>query len=254
MDHIHATGILRSPFPDIWPPAVIKNDKGELDGFDVEVLREVGKRIGVKVDYVTNADGSIITWEEQTSGNWQGKYDIVINSMTPTAKRAEHVAFPVNYYYTIGVLAVHRDNTSIHTPADASGKRIGALKASKYDQYLRRQPFGIVGVPPITYKIENPTIVNFDHEDDVFSALAKGDGVELDGFVNDVPIVMSLIKEGKPFKIIGQPLYHTPSAVAILPGDPELADLLAKTVEAMRADGTLSKLSTKWFEYDMINE
>jgi polar amino acid transport system substrate-binding protein len=251
LDRIKQTGALRSPVPDIWPPGVIKNEAGELDGFDVAVLREIGKRMGVKIEYVTNPDGSIVTWAEQTSGNWGGKYDIVVNSMAPIAKRAEHLAFPVNYYYQLGVLAVHRDNTIIKKPADASNKRIGALKGANYEMYLRRQPFGIVNAPPVTYKIDDPIIVLYDHEEQAFDALAKGDGVEIDGFVNYLPTVMELIKEGKPFKIVGQPLYRVPQAVAILPGDPELAELLKTTVDQMQADGTLSKLSMKWYEFDL---
>lgn len=244
---------MSSPVPDIWPPFVIKTDTGDIDGFDVEVLREIGRRMGVEIKYVTNPDGSIVTWDEQTSGQWGGKYDIVVNSMTPTAKRAEHLVFPVAYYYGISVLATHRDNVLIKTPADASGKRIGALKSAVYELYLRRQPFGIVGAPPITYKIDNPVIVTFDHEEEAFDALAKGDGIELDGVVNYLPVVMALIKEGKPFKVVGQPLFRVPQAVAIQPGDPEFAALLEKTVDDMHADGSLTKLSMKWFDFDLTS-
>ena len=251
LDHIRSTGVIRAPAPDIWPPQAIKNANGEFDGFDVAVLREIAKRIGGKFEYVYEKDGTIVTWDEQTSGKWDGKYDIVVGSMTPTAKRAEHLAFPVNYYDGIGVLAVHRDNTTIRTPADASGKKIGALAKSQYDHYLRREPVGIVGIPEFTYKIDKPIVVNFAHEEDVFSALAKGDGVELDGFVNLLPAVLALIKDGKPFKVVGQPLYRVPHAIAILPGDEEYAALLKKTVDEMHADGTLKALSMKWFEYDM---
>jgi len=251
LDHIRATGVIRSPAPDIWPPQAIKTDSGEYDGFDVAVLREVARRMGVKVEHVTNDDGSNIAWKEQTSGDWKGKYDIVVGSMTPTKKRAEHLAFPANYYDGVGVLVVHRDNTTIHAPADASGKRIGALTGSQYENYLRRVPPGIVGVPDFTYKIDNPVIVNFEHEEDVFAAMAKGDGVEIDGFVNLLPAVMALIKEGKPFKIVGQPLYRVPHSVAILPGDEELAAVIKKTIGEMHADGTLSKLSMKWYDYDL---
>jgi polar amino acid transport system substrate-binding protein len=253
LDRIQASGVLRSPYPDIWPPAVIKNDKGDLDGFDVEVLREIGRRIGVKIDYVVNPDSSIITWEEQTSGQWQGKYDIVVNSMTPTAKRAEHVAFPVSYYYGIGVLAVNRNNAEIKTPADASGKRIGVLKASIYEKYLQREELGIVGIPPVTYKIDNPQIIEFVHEEEAYDALSKGDG-SIDGTVNSLQIILELIKQGRPLRVIGQPLYRVPQSVAILPGDEEFAALLKKTVEDMHADGTLSKLSMKWFDYDFTED
>lgn len=251
LDRIHSSGVMRSPVPDIWPPGVIRNEKGELDGFDVEVLHEVGHRMGVKIEYVTNPDGSIITWEEQTSGNWQGKYDIVLNSMTPTAKRAEHVAFPTSYYYAIGVMAVHRDNTTIKTPSDASGKRFGVLKASQYEMYLKQQPFGIVNLPPFTYKIKNPIIIEYDHEEEAYDALAEGDGIKLDATVNLLQVILSLIDSGKPLKVVGQPLYRVPQAVAILPGDGEFAAAVKQAVESMRADGTLKTLSMKWFKYDL---
>jgi polar amino acid transport system substrate-binding protein len=251
LDRIEKTGVLLSPQSDIWPPYVIKEANGDLTGFDVEVLREIARRMGVTVKYVTAPDGTTYTWKEQTSGQWHGAYDIVVNSMTPTAERAKHVAFPVTYYYALGVLAVHKDNTTIKRPVDASGKRIGALKSANYELYLRRQPFGIPDAPPVTYKIDNPVVVTFDHEEQAFEALAKGDGVELDGVVNYLPVVMALIKEGKPFKIVGQPLYRVPQSVAIMPGDDELAALLKKIVGEMHADGTLSKLSMKWFEFDM---
>src|SRR5262245_38591522 len=136
LDHVRSTGILRAPAPDIWPPQAIKNENGEYDGFDVAVLRELARRMGVKVDFVVNSDGSLIPWKEQTSGDWKGQYDIVVGSMTPTKKRAEHLAFPANYYDGLGVLVVHRDNTNIHAPTDASGKRIGVLTGSQYENYL----------------------------------------------------------------------------------------------------------------------
>lgn len=251
LDRIRETGVLVMAEPDLWPPYVVRNDKGEFDGFDVEVFREIARRMGVEAKYVRNPDGTVITWEEQTSGQWGGKYDIVVNSMTPTAKRAEHVEFPAAYYYGIGSLAVHRDNTAIRTPADASGKRIGALKTSIYEVYLRREPMGIAGMPPISYKIDNPVIVTYPHEDDAFSALAKGDGAELDAMVNYLPVILEQIKAGNPFKIVGQPLFRTPQCVAILPGDPEFAAELKRVVDEMHADGTLSNLSMKWFEIDL---
>ena len=253
LDLIRSTGVIRAPAPDIWPPQAIKNDKGDFDGFDVAVTREIARRIGAKLDYVKNPDGSVITWEEQTSGQWQGKYDIVVGSMTPTAKRAEHLTFPANYYDGIGILVIHRDNTTIRTPADASNKRIGALAGSQYDHYLRRQPVGIIGIPEFSYKIDNPVIVNYEHEEDAYDALAKGDGVVLDAFVNLLPTVMALIKEGRPFKVIGTPLYRVPHSVAILPGDDEFAVLIKKTVDEMHADGTLKKLSMQWYEFDMTS-
>ncbi len=254
LDRIMETGIIRTPRPDIWPPAVVQLPDGTLTGMDVEVMREIARRIGVEVEYVTHPDGSTITWEEQTSGNWGGLFDVVVNSMTPTEERAEYLAFPATYYYSMAVLAVHKDNTDIRSPADASGKRIGVLRGSTLEMYLRQEPFGIVGVPPFQFRIDNPEIVAFDHEEQTVAALVRGDGVEIDGYVNYLQQVLALIDQGAPIKVVGQPLFLDPQAIAIQPGDDELAELLRKTVEEMHADGTLSQLSMEWFDYDFTKQ
>ena len=207
-----------------------------------------GRRLGVEVRRMDE----VVTWAEETGGHWGGKIDLSIGSMTPTAKRGENLDFPAIYTYAIAALGVHRDNTTIRTPTDASGKRIGVLKSATYELYLRREPFDIEGMPPVTYKIEKPVIVTFEaREGDVFDALAKGDGIELDAVVTYLPTLMSLIKSGMPFRIIGQPLFRAPQAVAIEPGDPELAAVLKKIIDEMHTDGTLSELSMKWFDFDM---
>lgn len=254
LDHIMETGVIRTPLPDLWPPAVVQMPDGTLSGMDVEVMREIARRIGVEVEYVTHPDGSIITWDEQTSGQWNDQFDIVVNSMTPTEERAQYLSFPAIYYYGMAVLAVHKDNTDIRAPADASGKRIGALRGSTLEMYLRQQPFGIVGVPPFQFRIENPEIVAFDHEEQTVAALVRGDGVEIDGYVNYLQQVLALIEQGAPIKVVGQPLFLDPQAIAIQPGDPELAELLRQTVEDMHADGTLSRLSMEWFNYDFTQQ
>ena len=62
---------------------------------------------------------------------------------------------------------------------------------------------------------------------------------------------MRLIEDGKPFKIIGTPLYRVPQAVAIQPGDAEFAAQMRTVVEDMRQDGTLRALSLEWFAIDV---
>jgi polar amino acid transport system substrate-binding protein len=248
LDEVLRTGELLAPYPEISPPYVLKDNKGRLTGFDVEVLGEIGRRLGVQVRYVIREDGSNYSWEEQTSGRWQGKYDIVVNSMTPTAERAEKLVFPATYYHALGVLAVHQQNKTIRALSDASGKRIGAVKAANSELYLRRGFSGIVDASPVAYQIDDAIIAGYDQEDKAFEALADR---ELDGVMSYLPAAMAQIKRGKPFRVIGQPVYRVPQALAIMPGDPEFADLLATIVDGMHADGTLRNLSIEWFEFDL---
>jgi len=248
LDRIMKSGELRMPNEPGWPPYSYINEQGIYTGFDVEVAREVARRMGVTLKIVDKPDGSNFTWEEQTSGNWNGAYDVVIGSMTPTAKRDENLDFPVIYYYAMASLAALKDDNSINAPADASGKRVGVLKAANYEYYIRQQPFGIVNMEPISYEINDPVVVTYDTQQAPFDALEKH---EIDAFIDYLPTIMDLIKQGRPFKIVGRPLYRVPQAVAIEPGDPELAQLLTKIVTEMHDDGTLGKLSKQWVNFDM---
>lgn len=251
LDRVLTTGVLRVPNNSSWPPYSFIDEKGQTTGFDIDVAAEVARRLGVKLQVLPNPSSLNHTWAEQTSGNWKGAYDAVIGSMTPTAKRDLNLDFPVIYYYAIGSLAVHRDNTTINVPADASGKRIGVMKAANYEMYVRREPFGIPGMDPPVYKIDDPVVVTFDSGTGPYEALEKGDGAEIDAFIDYLPTIMRLIQEGKPFRIIGTPLYRVPQAVAIQPGDPEFARAMKTAVDAMREDGTLRAISLKWFSVDM---
>ena len=245
LDRIRERGIILVATDPVWPPISWRRDDGEFDGFDVDVAKEIARRMGVDIEFVTP------TWEEITAGHWGGRWDLSVGSMTPTEKRAENLEFPTHYYFGMSVLVVHQDNQTIRVPADASGKKIGVLKASVYEKYLTREPLNIVGMMPIQYKIEQPIIVSYEWENEVYDALAKGDGIELDAMIGFITNAMHEIRQGRPLKIIGTPLQLTPSSLAIEPGDPEFAALLRQIVEGLREDGTLSRLSVKWFEFDL---
>src|SRR3546814_9725822 len=58
------------------------NDKNEMDGFDVDVGKEIAKRLGAELKIVTPS------WDIITAGNWGGRWDMSVGSMTPT-KRSE---------------------------------------------------------------------------------------------------------------------------------------------------------------------
>jgi polar amino acid transport system substrate-binding protein len=63
--------------------------------------------------------------------------------------------------------------------------------------------------------------------------------------------LMQQINNGAPFRLVGQPLTYTPSSLVVDRGDNDLAAALKEIVEAMQKDGTLTRLSMKWFDFDL---
>jgi polar amino acid transport system substrate-binding protein len=66
-----------------------------------------------------------------------------------------------------------------------------------------------------------------------------------------LPTLNEAIKNGYPLRILGDPAFYEPLAVATDKGDPEFDAKIAEVVKAMHEDGTLSKLSQKWYGVDL---
>jgi len=229
-----------------YPPFSFVNANNEMDGFDVAVATEFAKRLGVGVEIVTPG------WDVITAGHWAGRWDICIGSMTATKERGEVLDFPAIYYYTPAAVAVHKDNTTINSAKDLSGKRIGVEVATTYEAYLNRNlVIDAQGAPPVVYKVDNPVVTPYESEPLAFEDLKLGDGVRLDAVVAGLLTITDQIKNGGPYKVVGEPLFDEPIAVAIDKGDPELAAKVVEIIDAMRADGTLEALSQKWLGADV---
>jgi polar amino acid transport system substrate-binding protein len=231
-----------------YPPQSSLDENNEFVGFDIDVGKEIAKRLGVEIEFVTPG------WDVITAGKWAGRWDISVGSMTPTKARREVLDFPAIYYYTPASLVVNKDNTSITKPSDASGKKIGAAVATTYESYLKKDlVIDAEGAPPFTYQINDANIQTYDTDNLALDDLRLGDGVRLDAAITALPTIKAAIDNGYPIKVIGQPLFLEPLSVAIDKGDPEFGAKLAEIVKAMHDDGTLSKLSEKWYGVDLTS-
>ena len=246
LDRVMSKGVLVMSTDPEYPPQSSLDENNEFVGFDIDVGRQIADRLGVKVEFVTPS------WDVITAGNWAGRWDVSVGSMTPTAARREVLDFPAVYYYTPAALVVHADNTSIAEPAAASGRTIGVGVATTYENYLKKDlVIDAEGAPPFEYRIDDANIQTYDTDLLALDDLRLGDGVRLDAAVTALPTVMDAIRQGYPLKVVGDPLFLEPLSVAIDKGDPEFAAKLAEIVEAMHEDGTLSELSMKWYGADL---
>ncbi|MGO1120673.1 transporter substrate-binding domain-containing protein [Rhodovibrionaceae bacterium A322] len=244
LDRVMSNGVLKVATDANWPPMSFLNENNEMDGFDVAVAREIGKRMGVEVEFVTPQWGVI------TAGNWNGRWDISVGSMTPTTERAKVLSFPGVYYYTPAVLAVHSD-ADVDSVDDVNGKRIAATQASVYELYLNKDlVIDAQGVPDFDYKIDVGELKSYESTTTALDDLRLGNGVRVDAIVAGLPTFVTAKDNNYPVKVIGTPLFYEPLSAAIDIGDPEFNDKVAGIISDMHADGTLTKLSEKWHGLD----
>lgn len=239
-------GTLIASTDPAYPPQSSRNPQGEFEGFDIDVTEEIAARLGLDgVRYVTPAFDAI------TSGNWSGRWDVSVGSITITPEREKVLLFTQPYYFTPASVSVHQDNGDIRDlDSDLAGKTIGVCQACSYELYLKGQ-LKLEG-KQVTSVVENPEIKVYDTDSTAIQDLALGDGVRLDAVMSALPTLEQAIENDTPIKIVGDPMFYEPLGVGVDRGSPEDPQAFFQEVngiiQEMHSDGTLTELSKKWYD------
>jgi polar amino acid transport system substrate-binding protein len=242
-------GTLRISTDANYKPQSFKNADGSWEGFDIEVGREIAKRLGVQAEFLD------ISFDVITAGTWNGRWDINVGSMTITAERKQALLFTTPYYYTPAAFVVHNDSTAT-TVEELAGKNVGVGTATTYQRYLE----GNLQLEGETIAVPAPqaTVRVYDTDLLAIDDLKLGNGTRLDAVLTALPTAENAIKEGAPLKILGKPVYYEALAVALdLKSPLDSASLQAEistAIEAMRADGTLTRLSMQYYGVDLTSK
>lgn len=106
---------------DSFPPMGFRDDKNEIVGFDVDLAKEVGKRMGMEVVLQP------INWDTKELELDSGNIDVIWNGLTITDERKQAMDFTVPYLENDQVIVVKKDSP-IKTKADLAGKNVGVQK------------------------------------------------------------------------------------------------------------------------------
>ncbi|MFY9914261.1 MAG: transporter substrate-binding domain-containing protein [Nocardioidaceae bacterium] len=236
--------IIVSTDPKYPPQSSLDEKTGKYVGFDIDVATAIADRLGVQIEFTTPA------WESITSGRWNGRWNMSVGSMTPTNDRQKVLDFSQPYYYTPAVVVVNKANTSVQDlSTDLDGATIGVCGGCTYEQFLNKS-LAIKGFT-FDFVIDDAKAVGYDTDTSALNDLALGDGTRLDAVITSLTTAQGFIDAGKPVKIVGDPVFYEPLAVAIDKSsrdDPaSFAAAVDKIVGELHSDGTLSKLSKKWY-------
>jgi polar amino acid transport system substrate-binding protein len=228
-----------------WPPQSYLDDSNEMVGFDIDVSKEIAKRLGVEVSFETP------DWATLTGGRWQGRYDLGVGSVTPTKARAQVIDFVGVYYFSPYVYVVHKDSTA-KSVTDLNGKVIGVETATTSEDFInRRLEIDAPGLPPVEYKLEPGEVRTFADSMLPFDDLRLGDGVRLSAVIAPEQTALNAIKNGYPLRVVeGDYAFREPLVVIAEKVDPEWTAKVGSIIEEMKKDGTLATLTTKWYGKD----
>jgi len=219
---------------------------GSYQGFDIDTATEIGKRLGVRVEFVTPK------WEVITAGGWSGRWDISVGSMTITADRQKILDFSPPYYYTPAQMAASKAS-GITTLDGLAGKTVCAGKSTTYLDWLSGKKLDFGTLSPTTTPPAGVKTVSLDTDADCPQTWAAGRN-DFQGWLSSSTTVQGAIDKGLPVVKVGDPVYAEPLAVAVDKSGPNDSDFVARLtdiVNAMHADGTLTASSMKWFKADL---
>lgn len=213
-----------------FPFTFSKMDK--LQGFEVDVWNEIAKRADYKVEFITSSFSGLFGMLEA------GHIDTIANQITITEARLAKYAFSTPYVIDGVQVVTRKGRNDINGINDLKGKKVAVNLGSNFEQVLRK------------FDTKNEiNIITYDTNIEQDVALGR-----IDAFVMDRVSSAQLIKKaGLPLQLAGQPFEKIENAMPFLnkPSQLIIRDQVNKALAAMRADGTLSEISNKWFDSDI---
>lgn len=218
---------------DSFPPMGFRDDKNEIVGFDVDLAKEVGKRMGMEVVLQP------INWDTKELELDSGNIDVIWNGLTITDERKTAMDFSKPYLQNDQVIVVKKDSP-IKTKADLAGKNIGVQKGSSaYDAFT---------ADPISQ--QTASLNEYPENVSALSDLGIG---RIDAVIVDSIVARYYITSEKAeYVVLSESLSPELYGVGIKKGNTELQTQIQDALDAMIADGTAATISTKWFGEDII--
>jgi cystine transport system substrate-binding protein len=231
LDAIKKNGTLNVGLEGTYPPFSFVGEDGKLTGFEVEFSEALAKELGVKVKL------SATPWAGILAALESKRLDVVINQVTISDERKKKYDFSEPYTISgIQALTKTQNAGTIKTAKDLEGKKVGVGLGSNYEQWLKEN------VPAAIVK-------TYDDDPTKYQDLRVG---RIDAILVDRLAALDLIAKTKEqLAVAGEPFSRLESGIALRKGEPELLAAINKAIDKLRADGTLAKISQKYFKADV---
>lgn len=229
LNQVKSAGTLKIGTEGTYAPFTYHDAAGKLVGFDVEIGREIAKRLGVEAEFLEGK------WDGLIAGLDANRYDVVINQVGITDARKAKYDFSDPYITSKAVLIVSGKNDDIKSFADLKGKKSAQSLSSNFGKIAEANGASLVGT---------------DGFDQSIQLVLNG---RADATIND-SLSFYDFKKHKPdadVKIVAEEDKADASGVIVRKGEPELVEAINKALTEIKADGTYKKISETYFGTDV---
>lgn len=212
--------------PSFAPFEMQAEGSDELTGFDMDLIRAIGKQLGYKVEISAMGFDALIPALQADN------IDVALAGMSITEERKQQVIFSDPYYKSGLLVMVPKDNNDIKSIDDLKGKRIavqigttGAFRAEK---------------------VEGAKVTAFN---DNGSAVLEMKNGAADAVINDAPVLKYFLAQGgsEYAKTVGDVLNAEDYGIAVKKGNDKLAAEINGALNELKKNGEFDNIYSKWF-------
>jgi putative glutamine transport system substrate-binding protein len=208
----------------------LKNpSSGEVEGFDVDIAKQLAKEI--------LGDESKVEFKEVTSKTRipllnNGDIDAIVATMTITEERKKEVEF-TDVYFEAGQSLLVKKGSKIKSIKDLNkGTKVLAVKGSTSAINIRE-------------KAPETTVLEFENYAEAFTALKTKQG---DALTTDDAILYGMADEDPSYELVGGTFTEEPYGIAVKKGNIELVDALNEALKKIRDSGKYDEIHNKWIK------
>ena len=216
-----------------WPPMEMKDKKGKMTGYEIDLINAMGEAAGFQVKFIE------VPWKTIFTGLEKGNYDAVLASVSITESRKDKYDFSEPYFTTEQLFVVPKAKRE----EPLREKSIAAFKLTTGAEALR------------LYQKVNIAFYTVEETDKAFKDLSKG---LIDGVLCDSPMAVDYATYNNTYKDKfalttcllpdGVQIPKENYGIAVRKGNAEVLDLINQGLHAVKEKGIESEIRTKWIK------
>ena len=209
-----------------YPPYESRNEKGELIGFDIDLMEIIAEKLGKKIDWQDIAFDALIPTLIAK------RIDMIIAGMSITEERAQRVAFTKPYEISVSAF-VTRIDSDIEDAEALKGKSVATQIGTVQETFA--------------HAIEGVEVKTYQKFDDCAREVLLG---RADAALMDIPVAREFVNQrdfaGKIKVAFQQIITEGGKAIALNLSDKDTADKISGIIDELEENGELQKLRDKW--------
>lgn len=228
-EDIKARGVMIVGIEDSFPPMAFRDaGTNELAGLDIDLARNAGERLGLKVEFKT------IRWDKAIPRLNTGDVDVVWCGLSILPEREHQMLFSQPYLESRQVIVVKK-GADIARKSDLKQKRVGFQRGASSEKWISSDPEVINSLKDISAYRTNPLALK-----DLEAGLI--DAVVLD----EVVARYTIAKRPDVFVLLGDNFGKEFYGVGFRKTDITLRNAVDKALDQMKKDGTVDRTAKKW--------